>query len=465
MSDVLLICPNALDVEIHPIFDEIEPLLLSLSKKRNIVGLAAGAFVPPAELLSIASYLIKEGISVSILDLTLEALKGNNPNEILIKKLKKEDPKIVGVRACEICFINQYNDIANCIRNYNPDIMLVAGGVAATGYYEEFLTDLRYDVIVSGEGELTFLELCTLIIKEENFFKIHGIIYYNNDKCNFTPDRELMNLDLLLLPSRDIYPLDEMYKINGGIDLVYSSRGCPNNCSFCNAPMFWNRKWRGRRPEDVIKELKLIEEQGAKIVHIHDLNFGVNKKWFEKICTLVRENKLEVLWDCQITVSDLNKNTLKTLYAGNCRGSFIGIESASQTSLDGTNKNYSNSILLKGLQNAKKQGIHIDGGYVVGLPDDTITTLKDTKKLAINLLENDLVETPIYFLFNPWKGSYIGNNPTKFGIKIENNDLKYWHGFSAKLIASTKFVDAKTVYDFWESGWFAIRDILEEKVK
>ena len=464
MSEVLLICPNALDIKIHPIFDEIEPLFLTLAEQRGLVGLARGAIVPPTELLTLSTYLIDAGISVSILDLTLEALKDNNIRDAINKKLKNEDPKIVGIRANEICFIDQYKEISSLVKNYNPDIMLIIGGVAATGYDTDLLSDKNINFIVRGEGELTFLELCTSILNNKKLNGLNGISFISNKEYIRNPDRELLDLSTLKLPTRDIYPLKELYKLNGGIDLVYTSRGCPFNCSFCNAPSFWKHKWRGRKPEDIVDELLLIQEQGAKIVHIHDVNFGVNIKWVKKICELIRDNGLELYWDCQLRVDQLKKQTLKTLYTGNCRSAFIGIESASQASLDGSNKNYSTRSLINALNRSKQDGIHIDGGYVVGLPDDNLDSLQATKNLAITLFEKDLVETPIYFLFIPWKGSHVGDNPEKFGIKIENYDVRYWHGFTAKPVASTKTVDAKTVYSFWEKGWSEIREILSKKI-
>jgi anaerobic magnesium-protoporphyrin IX monomethyl ester cyclase len=464
MSDVLLICPNALDITIHPIFNEIEPLLLELAKQRNLVGLARGAVVPPTELLTLSSYLLTNGISVSILDLTLEALKDSKLDDVLIKKLKNDNPKIVGIRANEICFIDQYLKLSSLIKGYNKDILVVLGGVAASGYSADFLSHKNIDVIVCGEGELTFLDLCENFLSDVDTKKVKGIAYLKEGRIHHNPCRDLLDLKSLLLPSRNIYSLREMYTINGGIDLVYASRGCPSNCSFCNAPAFWGYKWRGRRPEDIVNELRVIEENGAKIAHIHDVNFGVNKHWINEICKLIKKSKLEINWDCQLRVDSLNNDLLRTLYSGNCRGAFIGIESASQESLNGSNKNYSNKVLFNALEKSKKEGIHIDGGYVVGLPDDSIGNLEATKQLAIDLLQKDLVETPIYFLFIPWKGSHIGDNPSKFGIQIENLDFKYWHGFSSKPIASTKTVSAKTVYSIWEKGWFEIKEILEYKI-
>jgi len=464
MSDVLLICPNVFDIKIHPIFDKIEPLLLSLAKQRGLVGLARGAIVPPTELLSISSYLLQSGISVSILDLTLEAYRNKDILKTLKNTLKKENPVIVGVRGNEVCFINQYLKISRIVKEHNPGILCVIGGVGATSIDAEILQISNFDIVVRGEGELTFLEICKKHLEGKSVKDIKGISYKKNNRIFRTKSRPLMRLEDLLLPAREIYPLEEMYSLNDHIDLVYTSRGCPYNCSFCNSPSFWNRCWRGRRPEDIVEELQFIEDKGARIAHIHDVNFGVDTKWVKAICHMIKHERLDILWDCQLRVDQLKSSLLNILYKGNCRGAFIGIEAASQNSLNDTNKGYSLDSLMDALLNAKRAGIHIDGGYVVGLPEDNIDSLKATKYLAIKLLESDFVETPIYFLFMPWKGTSIGDNLKKEHISIANKDYRYWHGFSSKPVASTRYVDAKTVYHFWETGWIEIYKILKKKV-
>jgi anaerobic magnesium-protoporphyrin IX monomethyl ester cyclase len=173
-----------------------------------------------------------------------------------------------------------------------------------------------------------------------------------------------------------------------------ASRGCSHNCAFCNAPAFWKRQWRAREPKDVVEELSIIEELGAKIVHIYDLNFGFDKRWVEDICEGIRREKLDVFWDCELGLIDFTKSFLKTLYDGNCRGAFCGIEAVSQSVLDSVNKGYKSQDLANYLSNAKDAGIHVDGGYVFGLPEDDVSGLKTMTRLACRLLEEDLVETP-----------------------------------------------------------------------
>jgi anaerobic magnesium-protoporphyrin IX monomethyl ester cyclase len=464
MSDVLLVYQNIGEIKIDSIFTEVESIFFELAKQRGLVGIAAGTWVPPNVLMTIASYLKQGSISVSILDLSLEYFEGNNVFSTLKSVLKKEDPQIIGLSIMEVCFLSHYKKIVSIIREYNPNIKIVAGGLTATSMEKDMLYSELFDIIVRGEGEITFTELCNCLLKEKELSGVKGISYLVNGNIKRTESRGFMDLNKLLLPLREIYPLKRLYKINNNIDLVYTSRGCPYNCSFCNAPSFWNREWRGRKPEDVIEELRYVEEHGGKIVHIHDLNFAVNKKWVEKICEGIHKEGLDLLWDCQLRADFMESKLLQTLYTSNCRGAYVGIEAAKQDTLDGVNKGYSINQLNKGLENAKNIGIHVDGGYVVGLPDDTKESMYETKNLAIKLLKEDLAETPAFFIFVPWKGTAIGDNPNNFGIEIVNQNYDDWHQFTTAPIASTKYETSETVYTIWRNGWNDLLDILKSKI-
>lgn len=464
MVDVLLIYQNIGEIKVDPIFVEIERLFLELTRQRGLVGLAAGSFVPPNVLLTLASYLESEGISSKVLDLSLESFKGSDYYKKLKLVLKKLNPAIVGISIMEICLLSHNMRIASIIREFNPNIKIIAGGVTATSFAEELLKTGLFDVVVRGEGEITFQEVCKKILRAGSLSVVKGITYLKDGDVKRNEDRELLNLDNLKLPLREIYPLDEMYALNNNIDLVYASRGCPYNCSFCNASSFWSRTWRGRKPDDVVKELAIIEDRGAKIAHVHDVNFVTNNRWVKEVCSKIRLEGLDIFWDCQIRVDSMSKSTLETLHSGNCRGVFIGIEAASQKALDDVNKRYQAAVLLKSLTNAKDVGIHVDGGYVTGLPEDTKETMLETRRLALDLLRSDLVETPIFFIFVPWRDTAIGNSPEKCGIKIVNNNYDDWHGFAPAPLASTKYVDAKTVFDVWRSGWDELVRILNEKI-
>jgi radical SAM superfamily enzyme YgiQ (UPF0313 family) len=155
---------------------------------------------------------------------------------------------------------------------------------------------------------------------------------------------------------------------------------------------------------------------------------------------------------------------LKTLYDGNCRGAFCGIEAVSQSVLDSVNKSYKSQDLVKYLNNAKDAGIHVDGGYVFGLPEDNLSGMMTMTRLACKLLEEDLVETPAPFLFVPFKGTEIGENLKRHGIEIVNNNTDEWHFFPPNPIASTKYASAEEVHREWVNCIINISNILESKL-
>ena len=464
MSDVLFIYPNALEIPVHPEFDKYERLMRDFAEERDLVGLARGTMVPPTAMLSLSAFLKENGISTSFLDFTVECFYGGKKDKVLVSALRKENPKVVAVNGMEDCFLSELYNIAHIVKGYDENIYVVTGGVSATTRDSEILRKSVVDFVIRGEGETPLLTLSNALIQNEDFEKIRGISFMKDDRIVQTDNQSFIDLDTLPFPDRDSYPLSKLYALNGAIDLVYASRGCPFNCSFCNAPAFWKRQWRAREPKDIVEELSILGDLGAKIVHIYDLNFGINKKWVKNICKEIRREKLDIIWDCELALIDFNMSFLKTLYDGNCRGAFCGIEAVSQSVLDSVNKSYKSQDLVKYLNNAKDAGIHVDGGYVFGLPEDNLSGMMTMTRLACKLLEEDLVETPAPFLFVPFKGTEIGENLKRHGIEIVNNNTDEWHFFPPNPIASTKYASAEEVHREWVNCMINISNILESKL-
>lgn len=466
MADVLLVYPNTMDIPVSPEYDLYERLMFEFGKAKGLVGLAQGSLMPPAAMLSIAALLKENSIPTAFLDLTVECYGGGDMEHILRERLKKEDPKIVGINGMEACLLSEAYRIARIVKEYNRDIVTVTGGVEATAIFYEVLKNSDIDFVVMGEGELTFLDLSKMILSNQRseFKQIKGISFQEKGHIFRTEKREFMELEELPLPDREIYPLEKAYSINGGIDILYASRGCPHDCAFCNAPPYWGRRWRKRDPEKVVDELRFIESSGGRIVHIYDLNFGTNKKWVTKIVEGIKREKLDIAWDCELRISDFSKSYLKTLGDGNCKGVFCGIESAEQSVLDSVQKGYTADVLMRSLKNAKEAGINVDAGLIFGLPEDTVDSMRALTNLTWKLLNEELVQTPAPFLFVPFRGTEIGDNPEKFGIKIVNNNYDEWHFFPPNPITSTKRADANLIYDEHIRCLNGINQILESKL-
>lgn len=469
--DVLLTQPvirHPIDSDVHnPSFDHYFQCMKVLAEQMGFFSLVTcGVPTPPTHLLSIASYLSEHKISVSVADLNLAYLSdGSDPGKELVKRLKGDKPKILGISAMESYLLDSVYRLADTAKNCDPQLFIVLGGVNATAIDEEILQTNKIDAVVRGEGEVTFFELCKAWLNQESLSKVEGISYVKNNRVVRNPDRPFMDLAKLPLPARELYPLVKMYNYNNGVDAVYASRGCPNRCLFCNAPSFWKRIWRGRNPDDVVKELDYIERKGGKIAFLYDMNFGFSKGWALELCQKITKAKLKIIWGCELRVENLlDMKFLEELYHARCRSVFIGIESMDQHSLSGVDKGYLVKELYEGLINAVKVGINVETTVMIGMPDDTMDSIRHTTKKTIELFRNDMLKLVHYFLCIPWPGTEIGNHPEKYGLNIVCRNHRNLITAPSVPIASTKYLSAEEVFSLWEEGLVKLCDEVKMKL-
>jgi amino acid adenylation domain-containing protein/non-ribosomal peptide synthase protein (TIGR01720 family) len=113
-------------------------------------------------------------------------------------------PEIIGIRT-----LTYYKDFFHktvvMIRNWGYEVPIIAGGPYATSDYTTVLQDSHVDLVVLGEGEITFCELTERIIEnngqlpgEEVLKEVQGIA--------FVPDR----VDSPPLPYREILVIDAL---------------------------------------------------------------------------------------------------------------------------------------------------------------------------------------------------------------------------------------------------------------
>ena len=469
--DVLLIQPvirHPIDSDVHnPSFDQYFQYMKVLAEQMGFFSLVtSGVPTPPMHLLSIASYLCEHNISVSVADLNLAYLsEGSDPEKELINRLEGDKPKILGISAMESYLLDSVYRLAEAAKNCDPQLFIVLGGVNATAIDEEILQTNKVDAVVRGEGEVTFFELCQALLNQGSLSSVKGISYIEDNSVVRNPDRPFMDLTKLPLPAREIYPLEKIYNLNNGVDAVYASRGCPYKCLFCHGPSFWKKIWRGRNPDDVVKELDYIERKGGKVAFLYDMNFGFSKEWALELCQKITKAKLKVIWGCELRVENLlDMKFLEEIYRAGCRSVFVGIESMDQQSLSGVDKGYLVKELYEGLKNAVNVGINVETTVMIGMPDDTRDSIRHTTNKIIDLFQNDMLKLVHYFLCIPWRGTELGNHPEKYGLNIVCRNHRNFITAPSIPIASTKYLSAEEVYALWEEGVVKLCDEVKMKL-
>ena len=155
------------------------------------------------------------------------------------------------------------------VKMYNQHILTVVGGHHATLMPEDFNRDF-IDVIVIGEGEVTFAGLMEAYQAKGDLNEVKGLAFPQNGKLVLTPAREIIgDLDAAPFPDRNLTKKYRHHYFRGTwqpIASLYTSRGCPYRCDFCAMWKVYRGKYRVRDPERVADELAGIEEDYIDVV-------------------------------------------------------------------------------------------------------------------------------------------------------------------------------------------------------
>ncbi|GAG85113.1 unnamed protein product [marine sediment metagenome] len=178
--------------------------------------------LPPLNLTYIASYLVDLDVEVAILDAKVQNLSYKQ----IRKKIENYKPDIVGISVFVSAAINICYNIAKVVKDYNKNCTVVFGGRHPTFVPDETLNVDEVDIVVRGEGELTFREL---IIKgsPEN---VEGVSYKSKGKIIHTPDRPLINYSNVRYPARHLVKNNNYSMFKVRIETVETSRGYPYSC-------------------------------------------------------------------------------------------------------------------------------------------------------------------------------------------------------------------------------------------
>ena len=108
--------------------------------------------------------------------------------EGLKQLLDQFKPDVIGIRTLSF-FKHWFHQVVKMIRQWGIHVPIIAGGPYATSEYSSILQDVNVDVVVMGEGEMTFSELIDKIMENNGKFpgktvlkKIDGIAFNQKEK-------------------------------------------------------------------------------------------------------------------------------------------------------------------------------------------------------------------------------------------------------------------------------------------
>lgn len=370
---------------------------------------------------------------------------------------KKETKKIIENTEFDVVLIGGIASVyditirlSEFVKSVNPDAKIISGGYLSMSIPKVLLKNSDIDIICTGEGEITIVELLSRLKKKSNerLDDIAGICYKKNndkDKIVFTQSRPLIqNLDKeSALPAYDLIPM-EIYLSNPvvgmGRDIDFiSSRGCPYNCTFCYQP--WGHKPRFHSVDFMIDAITLLKEKyDIDFLSIQDDEFMADKARVVEFCEKRNRYFPELLWSCtgRVNIISNDEKMVKLMKKSGCVLISYGFESGSQRMLNSMKKGITTKQMEKVVKVSRENEMPIPSSFIIGMPGEDDKSCNETLNFCI---KNNIHLDSLMFA-TPYPGAEIFN----FALETGRIDENHIHEFAMNLGDARDFTINLTDY-------------------
>jgi len=381
---------------------------------------------PPLGLLYVAAYVEKfTNYKVSVLDCQAEKI-GYRQLKTHVVNTK---PQVVGLTAMTMTIL----DVIACItviKKCDSSITVVLGGPHVNLFPEESINLQGVDCIVLGEGEETFAKLLHALETGTSLETITGLVFKEKGEIINTGGNPLItDLDRLPFPARHLTSIKKYGSLLASgkvVTTIFTSRGCPYKCTFCDRPHL-GKVFRARSAQNVVDELEECVGLGITEFLFYDDTFCVDKKRVIAICNEIVKRQLPISWDIRTRVNTVDEEIIKHLKKANCQGIHYGIEAGTEKVLKVLNKGITITEVKTTFKLTKKYKIPILAYFMIGNPTETLDDINTTFTM-MRELNPDYVHLTI---LTPFPGTKIYFDGLGSGIIKKD----YWREFARNPIS------------------------------
>ncbi len=241
-------------------------------------------------------------------------------------------------------------------------IKVILGGIHASALPEE--AGQHADVVAIGEAEATLPHIFSDYEKGELKPQYNWRDYPTAEIA--TPRKDILN------------PKDYLV-----FNPIQTTRGCPHGCSFCTTPAIFGRKFRQRKIEDIVEEIRHAKEAfGTNFFIFSDDNFAGNRQWAYELCRQLIPLKVKWASQCEILISESDP-LLAAMRDSGCIGLILGLESVSPETLQDAGKRFVKADTYTWrIRKISSYNISLWGAFIFGFDHDDWRTCRDTCRFA-----------------------------------------------------------------------------------
>lgn len=340
--------------------------------------------------------------------------------------------------------------VGKILRNYKTKSVL---GGAAVWASPDSCSLLGYTSIIGGEADSPEGIGNVLWFIDE--------VYHRGSYSDYFHASVSKTLDWVLPPVRRwsykySSALTDLRGVKIPATTMFTSRGCPFTCSFCESGILgviWDGLVR-YEPLDIVEyQIKESKELGFGALCYYDDILPLNKNRTLELMKLHR--KYGMIWRCFLRSDIICKqggyDYLKELRDGGLVEVFVGVESASNQIKENIHKKTTIEQDTLIVRWCKELGIRCKTSFILGLPGESFETMLETRKW---ILENKPDRVQVGRLI-PFKGTPLADRPEEYDLKYEQmpEDNWFYMGFNdkQKSFVSTSHLTRDEIDIFWHN--------------
>ncbi|NGQ94457.1 B12-binding domain-containing radical SAM protein [Brevibacillus sp. SYP-B805] len=415
----------------------------------------------------------------------------------IVADIHQRKPDLVAF-SCYIWNIRETLDVIRTLKKIRPEVPIVLGGPEVSYDTDEWMKKHpEIDIIVMGEGEATFLEVCRTYAeafrtgKAADWKKVAGIAYRDGAYVRFSAPREQIQ-DLGTIPSPY---MEHLHELDNRVVYFEASRGCPFKCQYCLSSIEDGVRYFPL--ERVKADLKRLIDHGVKTIKFVDRTFNINKQYALEIFQFLIDHHNGTVFQFEITADILRSDVVDFLLEKAPPGIFrfeIGVQSTNDETNRLVQRIQRFDRLSANVNRIKASGKivqHLD--LIAGLPEEDYRSFRKTfndvfalrpEELQLGFLKM-LRGTGVraraanhgYVYMDEAPYEILGNNVLSFDdmLKIKRvEDIleKYWNAHRMDMTLEwifaagyfeTPFDFFQAFGDFWEEqGWGRMGHQLED---
>jgi radical SAM superfamily enzyme YgiQ (UPF0313 family) len=353
-------------------------------------------------------------------------------NEAILEGIRSFSPRAVGLYSTAFGW-DKAKSTAASIKGVNNDIHVFVGGPYPVALKEKCLDDsgaLAIDSVVTGEGELTCVELARRIERSGPLDGIQGLVWRDGDGIADNGPRPLIeDLDTIPFPARDLLgdagryvPPPATFR-RWPVAVMITSRGCNRRCLYCfQIDRDRSLGIRYRSVDNVMEEIELCLGQGYREIKFIDDTLAADYGRAMRICGEIRKRELDFTWFASACVNQVDEPLLRAFKEAGCWAVLFGAESGVQKNLNAIRKGITTEQTMKAVRAAQRVGLKVLTPFIFGIPGETYEDALKTIDFAMEL-NPDVAN---FHSITPFPGTDLYDNVREYGtISSDLRDYTY----------------------------------------